>query len=109
MKATRKTIPTLVEKRERFENGSGTMRGLIPTRPLMQSIISNPENQLDDTEKSRLRIDAGPNFDGIVYVIMSYHTPIAWETRKGEVYKVTQKFSQTTSKHTGLLYLFHKR
>lgn len=109
MKATRKTIPTLIEKRERFENGSGTLRGFPTARPQVKAILSNPENQLDHTEKSRMQIDAGRNYDGIVYVIMSYDTPIAWETRSGEVYKVEQKFSQTTSQHMGLLYLFHKR
>lgn len=40
----------------------------------------------------------------IDYVVYSYATPIAWHTPKGW-YKVEQKFSVTTSKHQGTLYM----
>jgi hypothetical protein len=40
----------------------------------------------------------------IDYVVTSYDTPIAWHT-PGGWYKVKQKFSLTTSKHQGNLYL----
>ena len=41
----------------------------------------------------------------IVYVVVSYSTPIAWVTRSGRVHRVAQKFSVTTTKHQGRLYL----
>lgn len=41
----------------------------------------------------------------IVYVVWSYVTPIAWVTEDGTVYKVSQRFSVTTSQHQGKLYL----
>lgn len=41
----------------------------------------------------------------IVYTVYSYATPIAWVTRDGRVHKVDQKFSLTTTKHQGNLYL----
>lgn len=37
----------------------------------------------------------------IRYVVYSYNTPIAWVMADGEVYRVAQKFSVTTSKHQG--------
>lgn len=42
---------------------------------------------------------------GIDYVVWSYSTPIAWHLTNGEWYKVEQKFSITTTKHQGNLYL----
>lgn len=107
MKATRRTIPKLIEKRTEFSNDSGTVRGIKPTPPLMVALLTRETNQLNEDEKSRLRIDAGPTFNGIAYLVMSYETPIAWETKTGLIYKVQQKFSQTTSKHQGMLYLFY--
>lgn len=41
----------------------------------------------------------------IVYTVWSYATPIAWVYDDGTVYIVKQKFSRTTSKHQGALYL----
>lgn len=41
----------------------------------------------------------------IDYTVFSYNTPIAWHTPKGGWHKVSQKFSVTTSKHQGNLYL----
>lgn len=43
--------------------------------------------------------------NGIVYVVYSYATPIAWVTEDGRVHKVAQRFSVTTSKHQGTLYM----
>ena len=39
------------------------------------------------------------------YVVYSYDTPIAWVLKNGTVHKVNQKFSRTTSRHQGKLYL----
>jgi hypothetical protein len=41
----------------------------------------------------------------ITYVVWSYATPIAWVTDDSRIHKVAQKFSVTTSKHQGKLYL----
>lgn len=53
----------------------------------------------------------GPDFDrfkadyqSIDYAVWSYATPIAWHTPSGW-HKVAQRFSVTTSKHQGKLYL----
>lgn len=39
------------------------------------------------------------------YVVYSYATPIAWWSEEHGWYVVSQKFSVTTSKHQGKLYL----
>ena len=39
---------------------------------------------------------------GIVYLVVSYSTPIAWVCADGDVYHVRQKFSVTTSRQQGL-------
>lgn len=41
----------------------------------------------------------------IVYVVWSYWTPIGWVTDDNVGYAVKQKFSVTTTKHQGNLYL----
>ena len=41
----------------------------------------------------------------ITYVVWSYATPIAWVTDDSRIHKVAQRFSVTTSKHQGKLYL----
>lgn len=43
--------------------------------------------------------------DEIGYVVFSYSTPIAWHSNKYGWHKVSQKFSSTTTKHQGNLYL----
>lgn len=45
------------------------------------------------------------DYDRIAYIVRSYLTPIAWVLEDGTVYRVSQKFSVTTSKHQGTLYL----
>jgi hypothetical protein len=42
---------------------------------------------------------------GLIYAVYSYATPIAWVRADGQVYRVKAKFSVTTSKHQGTLYL----
>jgi hypothetical protein len=44
----------------------------------------------------------------ITYVVWSYATPIAWVTDDSRIHKVAQRFSVTTSKHQGKLYLLEK-
>lgn len=41
------------------------------------------------------------DYENIVYLVVSYSTPIAWVTSDGQVYDVNQKFSVTTSKGQG--------
>lgn len=41
----------------------------------------------------------------IKYAVYSYATPIAWWTEQNGWHRVVQKFSRTTSKHQGNLYL----
>ena len=53
----------------------------------------------DELERYFAAVEAG-----FRYVVTSYDTPIAWVTKDGEVYKVTRKFSATTSKHQGTLW-----
>ena len=43
--------------------------------------------------------------DGIAYVVWSYETPIAWVKRDGKVIRPDVRYSRTTSKHQGTLYL----
>lgn len=47
------------------------------------------------------------DIDSLDYVVMSYNTPIAWHSAVGW-HKVGQKFSPTTSKHQGNLYLIEE-
>jgi hypothetical protein len=37
----------------------------------------------------------------VVYVVMSYRTPIAWVTSGGDAYVPAVKYSPTTSRHQG--------
>lgn len=56
---------------------------------------------LRGADLERFRRDA----PGIVYVVRSYGTPIAWVTVDGSAYRVEQRFSQSTRRHQGLTYL----
>lgn len=55
--------------------------------------------KLNHVERERLTEDRDKH--GELFIVYSYETPIAWATRKGEVYRVSQRFSVTTSKHMG--------
>lgn len=57
---------------------------------------------LNGVEAEILRTDG---LDGINYVVWSYSTPIAWRRTDGRWRVVAQRFSITTSKHQGNLYL----
>lgn len=107
MKATRKTIPTLIEQRQEFSNTSGTMYAVSnPGKETVSAFLSR-DSDMDEDEKSRLRID----FDtaGIRYLIVSYQTPLAWENGHGLIYKVQQELTQTSGNHMDLLTLFTER
>lgn len=70
------------------------------------SLGSYDRGRLSGEDLTQFYADCG----SIRYVVMSYATPIAWwvpasETDKGGWYKVKAKFSVTTTKHQGNLYL----
>lgn len=54
--------------------------------------------RLSGPDLDRWRADSE---DGISYAVVSYSTPIWWETRDGRTHRVSQKFSVTTSRHQG--------
>lgn len=88
---------TAIRDREEFRT-SGALRGETHTptsRYLFTGYLSGP-----DAERlhSDLRV-------GIDYVVWSYSTPIAWHCVDGTWHVVAQKFSPTTTKHQGNLYL----
>lgn len=58
---------------------------------------------LNLTESEALRKDS---MDRVIdYIVWSYSTPIAWHRTDGTWHVVDQKFSLTTTKHQGNLYL----
>lgn len=70
------------------------------------SLGTYDRGRLTGADLERFYLDCGQ----ITYVVKSYATPIAWyvpptPTEKGGWYKVGQKFSVTTTKHQGNLYL----
>ena len=64
-------------------------------------------------DSGRLPRDWAARFDSdrdrIVYVVVSYITPIAWVLDDGTVRIPNVKFSVTTTKHQGNLYLLNAR
>lgn len=91
---TRRQIPEAVAACRAFSNTTGSMRGITGTPVLPR------EHALNSVERDRF-LDDMPR---IVYTIFSYDTPIAWVMRDGSKYRVSQKFSQTTSCHAGLTF-----
>jgi hypothetical protein len=57
--------------------------------------------QLSGSDLDRFREDC----QRVRFVVYSYATPIAWFTEPGGWHRVEQKFSRTTTKHQGNLYL----
>jgi hypothetical protein len=89
---TLREIPDAIASREAFKGNSM----YAEVNPLYGSA-----GRLSGDERDRFNTDST---NGLSYVVYSYATPIAWVTKDGTVYKVTQKFSVTTSKHQGKLY-----
>lgn len=81
-----------IQRHEPFQT-YGALRGEIPGPYGLTSW-----GRLSGTDLDQLREDDRPG--NITYVVYSYATPIGWATPAGW-YKVTQRFSMTTSHHQG--------
>lgn len=90
---TRKQVSAKVANREEFVISTGSLRGIVGN-----DAKNHLTGWLNDEERARFLSDG---FHGIEYLIVSYDTPVAWFVN-GVGYKVSQKFSATTSKHLGL-------
>ena len=82
-------------ERESFKTG-GALRGEASPR-----LTHWDSGRLSGPDLERFQKDR----QAITYVVFSYSTPIAWEAN-GEVYRISQKFSQTTSSHTSAVWKF---
>jgi hypothetical protein len=85
-----------IKNREAFSNSTGSLRGETSPR-----VGPWDTGRLNESERKRLETDR--DTVGISYIVYSYATPIGWVTNDGVLYKVTQKFSPTTSCHWGLI------
>lgn len=93
-RANYRQIPGLVADRKDFEGNSMSAHNVKPGS-------HNGSGHLDSFWQQKFFAAS----DRIDYIVWSYGTPIAWHTTDGEWTKVTQKFSVTTSRHQGNLYL----
>ena len=84
-------VSTLIASRTPFQT-YGALRG---------GANEGNTGQLNPDERNRFYEDA----NHIDYVVYSYATPIAWHSTSRGWHKVAQKFSVTTSKHQGKLYM----
>lgn len=94
--ANYRAIPALVRDRKDFEGN--TMRGTCRSSEYQSGELTGLDRDRFITDMPFIR-----------YVVFSYSTPIAWWSEKSGWYKVAQKFSRTTSKHQGKLYLIPER
>lgn len=95
----RSQIPAAVAQRESFSNSTGSLKGYRATDDYYPG--DHMTGRLSPEERAKFLSDAK---HGITYLVVSYATPVAWECEDGSVYRVSQKFSVTTSQHMGLLY-----
>lgn len=58
---------------------------------------------LSDAERAQLSADIAEHRR--LFVVFSYATPIGWQSEDGSyAYRVSQRFSVTTSRHSGMLW-----
>lgn len=91
----RVALTEALRNRQDFQTG-GALRGA--NRPLPHSIP--PLGELDEDNRRAFVQDATDC--GIVYIVWSYETPIAWAYPYDggiNVHHVSQKFSNTTTRH----------
>lgn len=86
-----------IRQRLAFSNSTGSLRGYKRTETYDPG--QHMTGRLNADERARFLSDS---HYGIDYLVVSYDTPIAWITSDGTKYRVSQKFSQTTSCHMGL-------
>lgn len=87
---TNRECSKLIAKREPFHNSTRSLTGA--------TYSLGKTGKLRNPELERFYSDV----NDIVYVVYSYDTPIWWELSDGSKYRVKQKFSATTSRHSGL-------
>jgi hypothetical protein len=80
---------------------SGALKG---DRVAVCELRFNSGGELRGADLDRWKADR----ETVTYVVWSYATPIGWVvadgTERGRFYRVSQKFSVTTSKHQGTLW-----
>lgn len=94
-----------IRDRESFDT-SGSMRGrVVDAMSRWDYGPHNSSDGLDQTNRDQFQIDC----DYIDYMVWSYAAPIAWhwtnEAGESGWHVVNQKWSRTTTKHQGNLYL----
>lgn len=97
--ANYRAIPTLVRDRKPFTGNTMSARVIEGSDVVTPGKLSGKDLAIFNEDRPFIR-----------YVVLSYSTPIAWWT--GTVrgwYVVGQRFSVTTSKHQGKLYLIPTR
>lgn len=97
LSTTGRATSEAIRDREPF-NTSGALKA---RRPVGLTRLDSGRLAGEDLEAFRRDVKV------IDYVVLSYDTPIAWHTPDGW-HKVAQKFSPTTSKHQGNLYLINE-
>lgn len=96
-RTTLREVSARVAAREAFEGNS--ISGEVHTG----RYVPPWGNRLDSAERERLAQDAerAAEIGESLYVVLSYATPIAWGIGREDLYKVSQRFSVTTSRHFG--------
>lgn len=111
-------VPALWSKRVPFDC-NGTLRAVVIDSEYQKNRLSRDYNDFrhstcdtDDPSNpfGKLSKDLGWDlvsdmlYDGPIYVVYSYDTPIAWVTASGKEVKPAVQYSASTSKHLGRLY-----
>lgn len=94
-------VPEMIASRTPFKISTGNLRG----EAMPEGTRYIYAGWLNEAEAARLYADTRR----IRYVIFSYQTPIAWVLDDGSTYRVSQRFSMTTSHHQGRLYTLEAR
>lgn len=96
----RRQSSAAIDAREEFVNSTGSLKGHKRTETYDPG--QHMTGRLNADERTQFLSDA---FHGIDYLVVSYDTPIAWVCKDGSKYRVSQRFSHTTSCHMGLTFV----
>lgn len=89
-------LRNILRNQQEFSNSPKTFTG----RPWNESTVPYV-GKMDESERLFLRADIDNH--GLLYMVWSYNTPIAW-LRSDGFWRVTQRdYSKTTAKHLGKL------